>query len=250
MAATAAAAVPDTDLTKLEWHFPEWLAQFGPLNPVNVLDYFEHSPFWDPTCNNAVLKMQTQYNALEALQEHLRQMTGVEFAVVHERWPALFVIRKQNRRSPTEVLPLTVYHVVHGRIYQSPDMLTLLNTRMLTSLHHLETAMHRARELVEFQPSSGYSWRTNEAAQAEQERSTRQEMSAVNLARQQESHQFRMNVDRLMAVLATNGVQAAMSKTPGGQSSGGADSSRRKKKGDDASVSSRKKKKLSQQQSM
>jgi mediator of RNA polymerase II transcription subunit 6 len=69
---TAPTATTDIDLTKLEWHFPEWLAQYGPLNPMNVLDYLEHSPFWDPTCNNSVLKMQTQYNALEALQEHLK----------------------------------------------------------------------------------------------------------------------------------------------------------------------------------
>ncbi|KAI9592274.1 mediator complex, subunit Med6 [Syncephalis fuscata] len=134
MASTATAsgsAAAETDLTKLVWHFPEWLGQFGPLNPITVLDYFEHSPFWDPTCNNAVLKMQTQFNALEALQEHLRRMTGVEFSVMHERWPALFVIRKQLRRGPNEVVPLAVYHVVHGHVYQSPDMLTLLNTRIV-----------------------------------------------------------------------------------------------------------------------
>ncbi|RKP24982.1 mediator complex, subunit Med6, partial [Syncephalis pseudoplumigaleata] len=173
----------DTDLTKLVWHFPEWLGQFGPLNPVTVLDYFEHSPFWDPTCNNAVLKMQTQFNALEALQEHLRQvlglhrllatarrMTGVEFSVVHERWPALFIIRKQLRRGPNEVVPLAVYHVVHGHVYQSPDMLTLLNTRISTSLHHLEKAMDRARQLVDFQPARGYQWRTEETVTMEKEK--------------------------------------------------------------------------------
>lgn len=35
---------------------------FGALTPQSVLDYFAQSPFYDPTSNNAVLRMQTQYS--------------------------------------------------------------------------------------------------------------------------------------------------------------------------------------------
>jgi hypothetical protein len=38
------------------------LQAFGALTPQTVLDYFAQSPFYDPTSNNAVLRMQTQYS--------------------------------------------------------------------------------------------------------------------------------------------------------------------------------------------
>ncbi len=44
----------------------------GGLNPDNVLDYFALSPFWDPECNNAVLKMQTKFNNLGEMKQRLR----------------------------------------------------------------------------------------------------------------------------------------------------------------------------------
>lgn len=44
----------------------------GGLNPENVLDYFALSPFWDPECNNAVLRMQTQFNNLGEMKQRLR----------------------------------------------------------------------------------------------------------------------------------------------------------------------------------
>ncbi|KAJ1659207.1 Mediator of RNA polymerase II transcription subunit 6, partial [Dispira simplex] len=100
-------------LTHLEWRHTEWLVANGGLRSDNVLQYFSESPFWDTTSNNAVLKMQTQFNELQTAQLDLKQMTGLEFAVVHERLPTLFVIRKQRRRSPTEVTPLATYYILN-----------------------------------------------------------------------------------------------------------------------------------------
>ncbi|KAG0030824.1 Mediator of RNA polymerase II transcription subunit 6 [Podila clonocystis] len=90
------------DLMNIEWRFQEWLIGMGGLNPENVLDYFALSPFWDPECNNAVLRMQTQFNNLGEMKQRLSEMIGVEFALVLDRYPHLFVIQKQRRKNPQE----------------------------------------------------------------------------------------------------------------------------------------------------
>ncbi|KAG0318706.1 Mediator of RNA polymerase II transcription subunit 6 [Dissophora globulifera] len=159
-AAGSNASNADQNLLNMEWRFHEWIMGVGGLNPDNVLDYFAQSPFWDPECNNAVLRMQTQFNNLGEMKQRLSEMTGVEFALVHERYPTLFVIQKQRRRSPQEVKPMAIYYVLQGSIYQCPDLQTLLSNRILGSLHHVESAFNEARVMTEFHPSTGYHWKS------------------------------------------------------------------------------------------
>ncbi|KAF9582615.1 Mediator of RNA polymerase II transcription subunit 6 [Lunasporangiospora selenospora] len=163
---------PRVDLMNIEWRFQEWLMGMGGLNPDNVLDYFALSPFWDPECNNAVLKMQTQFNNLGEMKQRLSEMTGVEFALVHERYPSLYIIQKQRRRSPQEVKPMALYYVLHGNIFQCPDLHTLICNRVLGSLFHVESAFDEARNMSEFHPSSGYSWKSVAAPGTTQEGSS------------------------------------------------------------------------------
>jgi hypothetical protein len=132
--------------------------------------------------------------------------------------------------------------------------------------------MKRARELARFQPAQGYTWCTKEAAQMEQERATRQDISAASVARQMESNQFRINIDRMMDMLASNAgalpstsgsaqhitmggagstsgrltlapAHAALSKVPSTGTATNIDAARKKKKGEDVNLSNRKKKK-------
>ncbi|KAG0048323.1 Mediator of RNA polymerase II transcription subunit 6 [Gryganskiella cystojenkinii] len=164
MGAPSAAPETKADLLNVEWRFQEWLMGMGGLNPDNVLDYFALSPFWDPECNNAILKMQTQFNNLGEMKQRLSEMVGVEFALVHERYPTLFIIQKQYRNpkasdGPT-VLPLAIYYVLHGNIFMCPDLQTLLSNRVLGSLHHVESAFNEARVMTEFHPSTGYHWKS------------------------------------------------------------------------------------------
>ncbi|KAF9982975.1 Mediator of RNA polymerase II transcription subunit 6 [Mortierella antarctica] len=155
-----AVANAETNLLNMEWRFHEWIMGMGGLNPDNVLDYFALSPFWDPECNNAVLKMQTKFNNLGEMKQRLSEMTGVEFALVHDRYPTLFVIQKQRRVNPQQVKPMAIYYVLQGSIYQCPDLQTLLSNRILGSLHHVESAFNEARTMKEFHPSTGYHWKS------------------------------------------------------------------------------------------
>ena len=78
-----------------------------------------------------------------------RRFTGIEFAVVHARPPVFFIIQKRERLSPDEsalplpdfsmfsflfelvARPLAVYFIMNSRIYQSPDLYTVVSNRLV-----------------------------------------------------------------------------------------------------------------------
>ncbi|XP_060030185.1 mediator of RNA polymerase II transcription subunit 6 [Erinaceus europaeus] len=88
------------NLLGISWVDSSWIPI---LNSGSVLDYFSErsNPFYDRTCNNEVVKMQ------RLTLEHLNQMIGVEYILLHAQEPILFIIRKQQRQSPTQGLWMT-----------------------------------------------------------------------------------------------------------------------------------------------
>jgi mediator of RNA polymerase II transcription subunit 6 len=147
------------------------------LNPNNVMDYFsgmiiwqlgdlkfkvitksnkffteKSNPFYDRTCNNEIVKMQRQS------LEHLNNMVGVEYILLHVQDPILFVIRKQHRHSPNEATPLADYHIIAGTVYQAPDLASVFNSRLLSTVHHLQGAFEEVSSYAKYHASKGYSW--------------------------------------------------------------------------------------------
>jgi len=85
----------------------------------------------------------------------------VEFALVHYdgQPPSFFIIQKRERLSPDEVRPLAAYFVMHNRIYQSPDVYTVLSNRLLTSLYSLQSSLDSLRKhRPEYTPRTGFVW--------------------------------------------------------------------------------------------
>ncbi|KAH8120596.1 MED6-domain-containing protein [Phellopilus nigrolimitatus] len=150
------------------WH--EWIQANGPLTTENVFDYFATSMFYDKQSNNQVLRMQTIHTGQPILNEaeELKRFTGVEFALVHAQPPSLFVIHKRERLSPEEVRPLAAYFVMNNRIYQSPDLYTVLSNRLLTGLHALQSSLDILRShRPDFTPRTGFVWPIVDAPTAE-----------------------------------------------------------------------------------
>ncbi len=58
-------------------------------------------------------------------------MTGLEYILLHVQDPILFVIRKQHRQSATQTVPLADYYIIAGVVYQAPDLLSVINSRMV-----------------------------------------------------------------------------------------------------------------------
>nr|XP_033706876.1 mediator of RNA polymerase II transcription subunit 6 isoform X5 [Tursiops truncatus] len=90
--------------------------------------------------------------------EHLNQMVGVEYILLHAQEPILFIIRKQQRQSPTQVIPLADYYIIAGVIYQAPDLGSVINSRVLTVVHGIQSAFDEAMSYCRYHPSKGYWW--------------------------------------------------------------------------------------------
>jgi len=117
--------------------------------------------FYDKQSNNQVLRMQTMHTGMPISNEaeELKRFTGVEFAVVHAQPPSLFIIHKRERLSPEETRPLQAYFIINNRIYQSPDMYTVLSNRLLTSLYSLESSLDILRKYKpDYTPQTGFAW--------------------------------------------------------------------------------------------
>ncbi|KAK0465268.1 MED6-domain-containing protein [Desarmillaria tabescens] len=141
------------------WH--EWIQANGPLTSENVFEYFTTSMFYDKQSNNQVLRMQTMHTGVAVMNEaeELKRFTGVEFAVVHAQPPSFFIIHKRERLSPEEVIPLSAYFIINNRIYQSPDLYTVLSNRLLTSLTSLQTSLDILRShRPDYTPRTGFVW--------------------------------------------------------------------------------------------
>ncbi|XP_005877323.1 PREDICTED: mediator of RNA polymerase II transcription subunit 6-like isoform X2 [Myotis brandtii] len=139
------------NLLEISWVDSTWIPI---LNSGSVLDYFSErsNPFYDRTCNNEVVKMQ------RLTLEHLNQMVGVEYILSHAQEPILFIIQKQQRQSPTQVIPLADYYIIAGVIYQAPDLGSVINSRVLTAVHGIQSAFDEAMSYCRYHPSKGYWW--------------------------------------------------------------------------------------------
>ncbi|XP_066535285.1 mediator of RNA polymerase II transcription subunit 6 isoform X1 [Hoplias malabaricus] len=146
----AAADLRD-NLLGISWVDSGWVPI---LNPGNVLDYFSErsNPFYDRTCNNEVVKMQ------RLTLDHLNQMVGVEYILLHAQEPILYIIRKQQRQSPTQVIPLADYYIIAGVVYQAPDLGSVISSRVLSAVHGIQSAFDEAMSFCRYHPSKGYWW--------------------------------------------------------------------------------------------
>jgi len=142
------------------WHDPAWIPI---LNHTNVMDYFSErsNPFYNRQCNNEVIKMQ------RLNPEQMINMTGLEYILLHMQEPILYIIRLQVRHSPNQVMPVTHYYIVAGTVYQAPDLSSVINSRMLNTIHNLESALEEAQSFSRYHPSKGYWWEFKDQAQTE-----------------------------------------------------------------------------------
>ncbi|KAH9507214.1 Mediator of RNA polymerase II transcription subunit 6 [Bulinus truncatus] len=86
--------------------------------------------------------------------DQMLNMTGLEYSLLHAQEPVLYVIRKPHRHSPTQVTPLADYYIIAGTVYQSPDLCSVVNSRLLNTLHNLQSAFEEAQGYARFHPSS------------------------------------------------------------------------------------------------
>lgn len=146
------------ELDEVQWRAPEWIRAYG-LRTDNVLDYFALSPFYDRSSNNQVLRMQSAFNeqlqTRTDLQNELVKMKGIEFVLAIANEPDLWVIRKQERSSPSDAKILATYYVVGDNIYQAPTTYSVLSSRIFAISLYMGKALDNVQDLLSFN-SKGY----------------------------------------------------------------------------------------------
>jgi len=160
---------------------------------------------------------------------HLRRFTGVEFAVTHSEPPTFFIIQKRERLSPDEVRPMAAYFIMNNRIYQSPDLYTVLSNRLLTSLSSLQTSLDILRtHKPPFLPRTGFVWPimepesagTGSDQQTEKRKGTDEETSTTSSSnsRKHQNHFLLFNAMRTTAAHAsttfTNNTRLVVDQPP------------------------------------
>ncbi|OVA14465.1 Mediator complex [Macleaya cordata] len=136
---------PGTDMTGICFRDQLWLNSY-PLDRNLVFDYFALSPFYDWTCNNEQLRMQS-IHPLDI--SHLSKMTGTEYMLNEVMEPHLFVFRKQKRDGPEKVTPMLTYYVLDGSIYQAPQLCNVFAARIGRALYHISKAFTTAESKLE-----------------------------------------------------------------------------------------------------
>jgi mediator of RNA polymerase II transcription subunit 6 len=134
----------------------QWLSAYG-LTRHNVLEYFYTSPFFDTSSNNQVIRIQgvdlAQHGAI------LQSMTGIEYVLddLNTAEPNLFVIREQRRRSrrPQDVDLVNAYYILDGLVFQCPNFLDLLKSRMSKTAAYLARSFRGLKDSVRWVRADG-----------------------------------------------------------------------------------------------
>ncbi|KAH8288618.1 hypothetical protein KR054_006576 [Drosophila jambulina] len=157
------------DHLRLSWHDTQMMAT---LSPQSVMDYFcrKSNPFYDHICNNETIRMQ------RLGPEHLHNMIGLEYILLHVAEPILYVIRKQHRHNPSEATPIADYYIIGGTVYKAPDLANVINARIvgfspklvssllnvlsfqLNTVVNLQSAFEEASSYARYHPNKGYTW--------------------------------------------------------------------------------------------
>ncbi|GAV75935.1 Med6 domain-containing protein [Cephalotus follicularis] len=134
-----------TDMTGICFRDQLWLNTY-PQDRNFIFDYFALSPFYDWSCNNQQLRLQS----LHPLDmSHLMKMTGIEYVLSEIMEPNLFVIRKQKRDSPEKVTPMLCYYILDGSIYQAPQLCNVFAARVGRALYYISKAFTTAASKLE-----------------------------------------------------------------------------------------------------
>jgi len=160
-------AMPENDIFDQTWSDPRSLEQ-EPLTMDRIIPYFSASQFYSTDCTNSVLAMNRV--SPENLNNEMRQHKGRQYWV-EDSWPKamhgdpfipiprLLIISRQQRKNTENSSVTGLYWVADGRVSQSPSLLHALQTRLQSTVYHIDQAFKKLEDLTELNITYGYKWK-------------------------------------------------------------------------------------------
>jgi len=107
--------------TGVVWSDEYWL-KCTPLDNSTVMHYFYMSVFYDKSANNEKTREDLS---------RLKYMKGLEYMLVHSiPEVGIFHIRKQYRQGEKKIIPISMYYVLSGKIYEAPSLGKVLQAKL------------------------------------------------------------------------------------------------------------------------
>ncbi|ORY10556.1 MED6 mediator sub complex component-domain-containing protein [Clohesyomyces aquaticus] len=164
-------------LDEQEWADPSVLLGLpgGNVNSESILWYFMNSIFYDPISNNTVVAQDAGrtnnlavLNSRKNFESLLKTKDGTAFLVAAEpQAPGQpWVIQRQFRTKGTdekghqkmEVRVTGTYYTVGEKILMSPNMLDILQARMLSITTNIQEFFELGRAMSHFAPATGHTY--------------------------------------------------------------------------------------------
>jgi len=183
---TMATQTTEEDPTGVCFKDSRWLELF-PLNKDTVLTYFAISGFYDKTCNNEQIRMQ------RLTMDKMLLMKGLEYKLEHTQEPFLYVIKKQKRESPNVAVPIAIYYIINGTIFQAPHIYSVLAARASVSLLYLQQSFSEVSKFQSFDPYTAFQWNWEKSGKIATNKTTPKTKENQSLKRR--------DVDKLIASL-------------------------------------------------
>lgn len=137
---------------------------YNNLDNDTLFDYFSLSPFYDHTCSNEIVKMQTQSAATD---EKLREMVGIQYVtsapelekikdLIERCTGTPLVLFKIFRYAYHDFKLLTFYYVIDGVIYEANNEAEIFKVRLSNFLFFCSKALDVFIEKRKFDVFKGF----------------------------------------------------------------------------------------------
>lgn len=139
---------------------PNFITQ-QPLSVQNIIDYFSTSQFYDKSCLNEILKMQSQFANIN-LFDKITQTIGFYYILEFSSENLFVIAKKENDGQKTSILKM--YYCISGYIYCAPTAKMISDSKTIDSLLSINSAIDKYVKRRSFNWLRGLEFKKDEKA--------------------------------------------------------------------------------------
>lgn len=153
----------------------KWLEE-NPLTNETVLAYFALSPFYDRSCLNEIIQMQTQFSNFFDMNKKLQEMDGLRY-VVEEKNDIFYIFKVQKTKNVSKTVDF--HYVMFGTIFKGTTQNTVTRSRLNNFLYFINESIGKYVQKRSYDPFEGFHIKKTENTQ-EFDETAKKEMALTN----------------------------------------------------------------------